>query len=224
MTICAGAGGCGGPAECDVTSYCCCGPRGSCSFILRNGTFCLDSQGGGYGYSGCYYQCGCMWRSCGHSSVISSAWYPDTGMDAGCVQYGNGLCTRAGTGMSVVPGCSGNCAAQRTLSAGTAFGSDQQWNAYSCTCWGRYRFNTSCSNGTVSGVGGVNPPGGCVYNAASSANYACSTSDFSSCERTQQTQAGAFPGGGGGGGYTTACCYIHTSGGGGGPGYVRIVY
>jgi len=225
LTVCAGAGGCGGPANCDATTYCCTGPRGGCSFIKRNGNFCMDSQGGGTGPSDCYYQCGCLQRSCGHSSFTSSAVYPDIGTNSGCVAYTSGKCIQSGPSMSVVPGCSGNCTNQRMLSSGTPFGADQQWNSYSCFCWSKTRFNTACTNTAgTKGIGGDLPPTGCVFNSAGSTNYACSTADNAACERHQNSMPGMFPGGGGAGGFVTSCCFQHTNGGGGGPGYVRIIY
>lgn len=219
LTLCAGAGGCYGSHVESNTSYCCCGQQGSCSFVLRNGTMCLDSQGGDYGMSQCYTNCGCTRPVCGAIQVTGHC-----GTNSGCTSYGTNLSLRSGPSASLAPGCQWNQAGI-AMSSGAAMGGEARWWGHNCNCWTYLRWNTACTNSAgVVGPGGDPGPTGTAYNTPGSTQYACSTSDFSSCARFHGSPPGYFPGGGGAGGYVTTCCNSKSSGGGGGAGYVRVIY
>ena len=227
MLVCAGAGGCGGQGTEGIETYCCCGPRGSPSFICRNGTVCLDSQGGGYGISDCYHQCGCMWfNTCGNNYGLSGCGpCGSNGSWGGCTA--NSPDIRSGPTVASVTGCGGACTwAAGSWSAGTTFGGENVFSSARCMCWGYLRSNTACTNTLgIAGVGGDGTIGGCAYNTPGTANYACAAdSAWVSCSRAQYGLPGAFPGGGGTSGSPSVCCYSHGTGGHGASGYVRIWY
>ena len=220
ITLCAGQGGCSGGGVSDQTSYCCCGSQGCCSFVMRNGNICIDSWGGKYGQSSCYYHCGCVQRACG-SCYSQDDPTGDNGNNQGCTGYSPDM--RAAPTQAMTPGCGGNCSAQSSLSGSAPFGGDGQWKMYRCDCWAYIRFNTSCTNTFgVAGVGGDPGPAGQSFNLPGTAWYACSTSSYSQCERHNPTPPGNFPGGGGASGHNPQCCYKKTTGGMGAPGYIRV--
>lgn len=221
MTLCAGSGGCSGGGTSDQESYCCCGQRGDCSFVMRNGNMCVDSHGGRQGISQCYYFCGCVWRGCGSCFAVSDDPTGDHGNNQGCTGYSADL--RAAPTQSMVPGCGGNCNAQASLGGSAPWGGDGTWKMYRCDCHGYIRFNTACTNSLgVAGVGGDPGPASQAYNLPTTAWYTCSTTSFPNCQRHNPTPPGNFPGGGGSSGHSTACCYRKTTGGIGAPGYIRV--
>ena len=223
LTLCAGAGGCQGGGVVDQVSYCCCGQQGSCSFVMRNGNMCVDSHGGRYGQSSCYYMCGCSNRSCGSCFGVNDDPTGDCGGNQGCTSYTYNL--RAAPTQSAVPGCGGNCSNQASLGGSAAWGGDGTWNMFQCNCWGFIRWNESCTNSLgVSGIGGDPGPTSTAYNLPGTGSYVCSTSSYVYCSRSQPTAPGNFPGGGGSSGVSTTCCYQKTSGGIGAPGYIRVWY
>ena len=218
LTLCAGAGGCfGTPSE--SSGGCCCGQRGSCSFVLRNGTFCIDSQGGDYGISGCYYNCGCTRPTCGSIQTTGAC-----GTNSGCYSYNSGVSLNAGSTNSYTSGCMSQ-QSQMSLSGGATQGGEGRWWGYNCNCWTYLRWNNACTNTAgIIGPGGDCGPTGQAYVTPGSTQYACATTDQSYCARYHASPPGYFPGGGGGGGYSTTCCNSKTAGGGGGAGYIRVIY
>lgn len=222
MTFCAGAGGCSGGGVSDQQSYCCCGQQGSCSFVLRNGTFCADSHGGRQGISCCYYTCGCQFKACGSCDAQGDP-TGSNGNNQGCTGYSADV--RGSPTPTVSPGCGGNCSNQASFGGSAMMGGDGAWKIYRCDCQGYIRFNTSCTNSLgISGVGGDPGPTSQAYNLPTTAWYTCSTSSFVQCERHNPTPPGNFPGGGGSSGHSSACCFKKTSGGIGASGYIRVWY
>lgn len=224
LTLCAGAGGChGGGTDSGQQNFCCCGQQGQCSFVQRNGNMCVDSGGGRFGPSVCYYHCGCMHRSCGSCYGVSDSPTGDCGANQGCTGYTSNL--RSAPTSSVTPGCGGNCSNQASYGGSAPWGGDGTWNNHICNCHGFIRFNTSCTNSLgVAGIGGDPGPASTAYNLVGTPQYVCSTSSFVSCERPYPTAPGNFPGGGGSSGHSTSCCNQKTSGGIGAPGYIRVWY
>lgn len=231
LTLCAGAGGCGAPFCEGQDSFCCCGARGGCSFVQRNGSFCADAQGGAGGISQCYMTCGCMYYSnCGTKWGVGGFGGPcaDNGAWTGCTGYSADL--QVGGSNSGTPGCNGNSSTQISYAASAAFGGDAQYSYFNCQCWGYIKFNSSCTNTAgVAGRGG--DPGAAAasgttsaYNIPGTTNYTCSSTDYSNCARIMPGLPGQFPGGGGTSGATTTCCWNHSAGGNGASGYVRIWY
>ena len=228
ITICAGAGGCGGVGTCLTDSYCCCGNRGSCSFVLINGTFCIDAQGGASGQSQCYWFCGCNYLPLGNIFNVSGcgpcgangSWGGCTGYTADI--YGSPTST-------FIAGCSGVGYGNAPSSGGgTTFGGDNSFSggnfsANNYTRWGA----GSCTNTAgITGPGGdpVNPSvSTSAYNTPGTANYTCSNV-FCGQDTINAPPPGNFPGGGGAGGSNPCCCFWHSPGGHGAPGYVRIWY
>lgn len=223
MTLCAGAGGCNGGGTSDQNSYCCCGQQGACSFVMRNGNICADSWGGRQGQSTCYWYCGCTARGCGTCFGVNDDGAGDCGSNQGCTGYSADM--RIAPTHAVAPGCGGNCNTQASLGGSAPWGGDGRWHTYRCDCWAYLRFNTSCTNTSgIAGPGGDSGPTGTAYNIPGTAQYQCSTSGFSSCERHNPSPLGNFPGGGGSSGHSSGCCYKKTSGGIGAPGYIRVWY
>lgn len=229
VTICAGAGGCGGGGAIDQGSWCCCGQQGSCSYVLLNGNFCADTHGGRQGVSICHWHCGCIATACGSCFGPSNDPTGDWGCNQGCTGYMNNpsglsdFSMRAGPTSSVVPGCTGNCDSQKSYSGGAPFGGDGRWWQYSCNCWSYLRWNPSCTNNL-----GIAGPGGGSCSASTGFNigdqYTCSTSGFEGCIRHNAAPPGNFPGGGGAGGHSSSCCNRKISGGIGAAGYVRVLF
>ena len=224
MTFCAGSGGLGGGACEGADTFCCCGQRGNCSYVKRNGNFCADAWGGMYGMSDCYMECGCFAGGCGNGFTISGSPCGANGTWAGCTGYTADII--GGPGSAFTQGCLNNGWAQATVGAGTTFGGEHQHGLGNGTCWGYWRFKTTCTNSSgVAGPGGdgVSPTStASAYNTPGSANYVCSGSTFWGCTRGNIGQVGNFPGGGGVSGTTPCCCYYHSPGSNGAPGYVRV--
>lgn len=225
LTLCAGAGGCKGGGQEGIngaTSWCCCGQRGACSFVSRNGTICADAQGGKYGPSTCGGHC-C--NGCGTCGIQPGAATGDCGLNVGCTGYVTGISENASGSPGMSQSCSGYCTNQLTWAGGTAFGADENFWTYMCNCWSYWRWNTACANsGGISGPGGDAASGSTAYNTPGSANYACATTNNNNCIRSLAPPSGNFPGGGGASGVKTGCCNANTTGGNGGSGYVRVWY
>lgn len=225
LTLCAGAGGCfgGGIEGTSGSSWCCCGTQGSCSFVLRNGNFCVDSWGGRQGGSNCSGHC---YSSCGNCGGTWCCITGACGSNYGCTGYTIDMIAPGNGGMTQP--CTGYCSDQTSWGGGTSFGSDDAYWAWSCLCWGYWKFNNSCTNSSgIAGPGGdgINPSStSSAFNTPSSTNYTYVTTQWACCIRSHAAPPGNFPGGGGASGWATGCCMAETSGGPGASGYVRVWY
>jgi len=216
ITLCAGAGGVMGQSGGSSNNYVgwsCATPQGSCSYVKRNGNFCIDAGGG----SAATFTTPLASPGCGTSTITG-----DSGLAYGQTNYSVDL--RAKPTVTFA-NCSSNLVNnQHNSSGGTAFGGDRTMWGTVLNCGQYLKWNTTCRNSDgVYGPGGGSCSNSTAYNVGM--NYSCSTNASNLlCERGKAAPPGNFPGGGGGGGTATCCTGLATAGGNGAPGYIRVYY